>query len=142
MDRLTVERRSWLMSQVKSKNTTTELAVRKLVFSLGYRYRLHEKRLPGKPDLVFGGRKKIIFVNGCFWHGHMGCSKGRLPKGRVDFWSEKIRRNRERDENNLSALIALGWEVLTIWQCELRNIDDLTKKLDEFLKKKCAADRH
>jgi DNA mismatch endonuclease, patch repair protein len=136
MDRLTPERRSWLMSRVKSKNTTVEMVVRKLVFSMGYRYRLHESCLPGKPDLVFKGRRKVIFVNGCFWHGHEGCNKARLPKNNVDFWRTKMHRNRERDLENIRLLETAGWEVLLVWQCELKNLEELTKKLYEFLEKK------
>lgn len=133
MDRLTPERRSWLMSRVGSKNTKPELVVRRLVFSMGYRYRLHSKHLPGSPDLVFPGRKKVVFVNGCFWHGHPGCRYGRLPKSRVEFWQAKIDRNRERDRENIAALEADGWRVLIVWQCELKKPLELCEKLNEFL---------
>lgn len=133
MDRLTPARRSWLMSRAGSKDTKPELVVRRLVFAMGYRYRLHAKRLPGSPDLVFPGRKKVIFVNGCFWHGHPGCRYGRLPKSRVEFWSLKIDRNRERDRENIASLEADGWRVLTVWQCELREPERLCEKLREFL---------
>lgn len=135
MDRLTQERRGWLMSRVRSKDTTPELAVRRLVFGMGYRYRLHDKRLPGKPDLVFSGRRKVIFVNGCFWHGHDGCRYAKLPKSRVDFWQAKIERNRDRDLKNIASLEADGWKVLTVWQCELKNIDLLTSRLYEFFER-------
>ena len=135
MDRLTVERRSWLMGRVGSKNTTPELAVRRLVFSMGYRYRLHDIRLPGKPDLVFSGRRKVIFVNGCFWHGHKRCRYARLPKTNVDFWREKIERNRARDRKNKAQLTRLGWGVLVVWQCELRNIEKLSAKLYDFFER-------
>lgn len=91
MDKLSPERRGWLMSRVKSKNTTPEMAVRHLVFGMGYRYRLHDKRLPGRPDLVFSGRRKIVFVNGCFWHGHGGCRYARLPKTKGEFLASKDR---------------------------------------------------
>lgn len=133
MDRLTPERRSWLMSRVGSKNTKPEIAVRRLVFAMGYRYRLHGKQLPGSPDLVFPGRKKVIFVNGCFWHGHLGCQYSRLPKSRVEFWQAKIVRNRARDKENIASLEADGWRALTVWQCELKNPVYLGKKLKEFL---------
>jgi DNA mismatch endonuclease (patch repair protein) len=133
MDRLTPARRSWLMSQIGSKNTKPELVVRRLVFSMGYRYRLHYKRLPGSPDLVFPGRKKVIFVNGCFWHGHFGCKFGRLPKSRLMFWQAKIARNRERDDENITMLQADGWQVLTVWQCELKEIELLTSRINEFI---------
>lgn len=133
MDRLTAERRSWLMSRVKSKHTNPELVVRRLVFGMGYRYRLHSKKLPGHPDLVFPGRKKAIFVNGCFWHGHPGCRYGRLPKSRVEYWQAKIERNQERDRENIALLEAGGWQVLTVWQCELKNIETLANRLNEFI---------
>ena len=110
-----------------------ELAVRRLVFAMGYRYRLHDKHLPGKPDLVFSRRRKLVFVNGCFWHGHKGCKYARLPKTKVDFWSEKIKNNRARDRTNIVLLQRNGWKVLTVWQCDLRTIDVLANKLYEFL---------
>ncbi|WP_374760243.1 very short patch repair endonuclease [Dyadobacter pollutisoli] len=118
MDRLTREQRSALMSKVKSKHTSIELFVRKQLWSAGFRYRLHVKKLPGTPDLVFKGRKKVIFVHGCFWHGHP-CR--RLPKTRVAFWEEKIARNVSRDEENIKKLTSLGWSILVVWECELRD---------------------
>lgn len=121
------------MSRVKSKNTTPEMAVRHLVFGMGYRYRLHDKRLPGRPDLVFPGRCKVVFVNGCFWHGHEGCRYARLPKTQVDFWREKIENNQARDRTNVALLEANGWKVLTVWQCELKTIEALANKLYEFI---------
>lgn len=133
MDRLTPQRRSWLMSRVKSKNTSLEIAVRRLIFRMGYRYRLHDRQLPGKPDLVFAGRKKIIFVNGCFWHGHEGCRYARLPKTRIGFWRTKMNINRVRDRTNIALLKANGWRVLIVWQCELKNTKVLTKKLYDFI---------
>ncbi|MNV10720.1 Very short patch repair protein [compost metagenome] len=133
MDRLTTQRRSWLMSRVKSKNTKPELVVRRLVFGMDYRYRLHAKNLPGQPDLVFPGRKKVIFVNGCFWHGHTDCRYGRLPKSRVEYWQAKIEQNQARDRENTTLLEADGWQVLTVWQCELKNIETLANRLNEFI---------
>jgi len=121
------------MSRVKSKNTTPEMAVRRLVFGMGYRYRLYDKRLSGKPDLVFPSRHKILFVNGCFWHGHEGCRYARLPKTRVDFWRAKVERNRTRDQENIASLQADGWKVLTVWQCELKDIEKLTDRLYDFI---------
>lgn len=121
------------MSRVKSKDTLPELAVRRLVFGMGYRYRLHDARLPGKPDLVFSRRRKVVFVNGCFWHGHKGCKYARLPKTRTEFWEEKVRKNKARDRANIELLQRSGWKVLTVWQCELKTIDLLAKKLYEFL---------
>ena len=133
MDRLSVERRSWLMSRVKGKNTAPEIIVRRVVFGMGYRYRLHPKNLPGRPDLAFLGRKKVIFVNGCFWHGHADCRYGRLPKTRLDYWQEKIERNKKRDAENIASLEASGWRVLTVWQCELSNTEQLKKVLCDFI---------
>lgn len=133
MDKLSPEHRGWLMSRVKSKDTTPELAVRRLVFGMGYRYRLHDKRLPGRPDLVFAGRRKIVFVNGCFWHGHKGCRYAHLPKTRVDCRRTKIKNNRARDRRNIAQLEASGWTVLTVWQCELKIIEALANKLYDFL---------
>ncbi len=133
MDRLSPERRGWLMSRVRSKDTTPELAVRRLVFGMGYRYRLYDKKLPGRPDLVFAGRCKVVFVNGCFWHGHRGCRYARLPRTNTDFWREKIRKNRARDKRNTALLEASGWKVLTVWQCELKDIETLADSLHDFL---------
>jgi len=133
MDKLSPERRGWLMSRVRSKDTTPELAVRRLVFGMGYRYRLYDNRLPGRPDLVFAGRRKVVFVNGCFWHGHRGCRYARLPRTNTDFWREKIRKNRARDRRNAALLEASGWKVLTVWQCELKDIETLADSLHEFL---------
>ncbi|KAB0670607.1 DNA mismatch endonuclease Vsr [Oryzomonas sagensis] len=134
MDRLTPERRSWLMSRVKAKNTSPEMVVRRLVYGMGYRYRIHVEGLPGKPDLVFAGSRKAIYVNGCFWHGHEGCRYAGLPKSRVAFWAAKIARNRARDRENVSAMEADGWRVLTIWQCELKNREKISELLHDFLK--------
>lgn len=120
------------MQSVRSRNTGPEMAVRSLLHKLGYRFRLHRKDLPGTPDIVFPSRQKIIFVHGCFWHGH-DCSKGRLPKSKTDFWGTKVARNQERDASALSRLHELEWTVVTIWQCELRDLDALTKKLTAFL---------
>lgn len=133
MDTLSPEHRSWLMSRVKSTDTMPEWVVRRLFFAMGYRYRLHVRALPGKPDIVFVGRKKAVFVNGCFWHGHKGCRYSRLPKTRVEYWREKRDKNRSRDRASIYALQALGWKVLTVWQCELKNIETLTQKLHDFI---------
>jgi DNA mismatch endonuclease (patch repair protein) len=122
------------MQSVRARNTGPEIAVRSLLHKLGYRFRLHRKDLPGTPDIVFPSRKKAVFVHGCFWHGH-DCSKGKLPKSRTDYWGAKITRNRERDSEVDSRMCQIGWTVLTVWQCELRDADALTKKLTEFLDK-------
>ncbi|MBY5475734.1 DNA mismatch endonuclease Vsr [Rhizobium leguminosarum] len=129
----TEEHRSWTMSQVKSKDTSPEMFVRRLLHSMGYRYRLHGKALPGKPDLVFAGRKKVIFVHGCFWHGH-DCKRGaRVPSTRQDYWLAKVGRNKERDFRNVSSLEQAGWDVLTVWECELKDRVVLADRLTQFL---------
>ncbi len=132
MDRLTPARRSWLMSRVKGSNTTPELIVRRMLHAAGYRYRLHRKDLPGKPDIVFGPRKKIVFIHGCFWHGHR-CPKGRLPKSNQAFWSSKIDTNKKRDRKRGRQLGALGWKVLVIWQCQLKDPLAVRKRIVDFL---------
>jgi len=131
-DHVSQEDRSRIMKEVRSKNTSTELAVRKLIYSLGYRYRLHYKELPGKPDLTFIGRKKAIFIHGCFWHAHE-CPKGRPPKSNLAYWLPKLERNKARDIENINSLSSLGWKTLTIWQCEIKNEESLRKKILHFL---------
>lgn len=128
--------RSEVMSRVRGKNTRPELIVRKLVFAAGYRYRLHVRSLPGSPDLVFPGRKKVVFVHGCFWHRHENCKLARMPKSRVEFWGEKLNGNKLRDERARQALAELGWEVLTVWECELGDLAELEKRLREFLNRR------
>lgn len=120
------------MQAVKSRNTTPEMQLRSLLFAEGYRYRLHTKTLPGKPDIVFHKRKKAIFVHGCFWHGH-DCVKGKLPKTNIDFWADKINRNKTRDLDNNARLEAEGWSVLLVWQCELKNPRTVLHKTQSFL---------
>ena len=132
MDTLTPEQRSAQMAKVRSKDTKPEMFVRRLVHRMGYRFRLHRRDLPGNPDLVFGPRKKVIFVHGCFWHGH-DCSFGRIPKSRVDFWETKIRTNRSRDEAHLARLEESGWRSLVIWECQLKKAKELENKIREFL---------
>lgn len=121
------------MRRVRSVDTTPEMTVRRLTHALGYRYRLHKKDLPGKPDLVFASKKKVIFVNGCFWHGHP-CKRGnRIPKTNREYWLKKIRGNVERDAANLKQLQLLGWSVLNIWECETRDRAWLEKRIAGFL---------
>jgi DNA mismatch endonuclease, patch repair protein len=134
-DRLTPERRSALMSRVKSKDTSPEIRVRRLVHSLGFRFRLYRRDLPGSPDLVLPGRRKIIFVHGCFWHRHQGCEKASLPRSRLDYWEQKFARNVERDSAAEAALTDAGWLILKVWECETRskNFDQLTCRLRAFL---------
>jgi DNA mismatch endonuclease (patch repair protein) len=134
MDRITRKARSALMSKIRGKNTTPEIRIRKLLFSLGYRYRLHDKRLPGCPDIVFVSRKKAIFINGCFWHGH-SCKRGAKPTSNTEFWELKISGTISRDRKNKAALRKIGWSVLTVWQCEMRDLPTLRCRLVEFLDK-------
>jgi DNA mismatch endonuclease (patch repair protein) len=125
--------RSAVMRRVRSTDTAPELAVRQLLFSLGFRYRLHYSKLPGKPDIVFPRRKKVIFVNGCFWHGH-NCKRGdRLPSTNVDYWQTKLASNKERDKNNYEKLNNQGFELMIVWECELKDMEALKKKLIRFL---------
>jgi len=121
------------MSRVQSKNTRPEIVVRQTSYRLGYRYRLHCPDLPGKPDIVFKSRKKVIFVNGCFWHRHQGCNKTRTPKSNVDFWNNKFQKTVERDQATCADLMREGWDVLIVWECEIRNIQDLKTKMIAFL---------
>lgn len=134
-DTLTPEERGKRMSLVRNKNTKPELSVRRLVHGMGFRYRLHRQALPGKPDLVFSSRRKVIFVHGCFWHRHpeAGCPLARLPKSRLDFWLPKLAKNRERDEVEQAELRRLGWDSLVVWECELRDMERLKSKILEFL---------
>jgi len=134
MDRLTRQKRSELMGLVRSKNTKPEMAVRRLVHALGYRYRLHGSSLPGRPDLVFASRRKVIFVHGCFWHRHTGCAKATTPKANAAFWIAKFRANRKRDRLNERRLVSAGWDVVTVWECELKEQAKLQRRLDRELK--------
>ncbi len=131
-DTRTKTQRRHIMKSVGVANTSPEIAVRRLLHAQGYRFRLHAKRLPGKPDIVFPSRRKVIFVHGCFWHGH-GCSKGLPPKSRLDYWLPKIESNKMRDFAKQSELIELGWRFAVVWQCELQQADTLLKKLVDFL---------
>lgn len=110
-----------------------EVIVRSMVHGMGYRYRLHLKDLPGKPDLVFRSRKKIIEVRGCFWHQHRGCSEAHLPKSRTDYWLPKLARNKQRDKENCKQLQKLGWRVLVVWECEIEDTKRLSTTLRKFL---------
>lgn len=132
MDTISRKQRSALMSKVRSKDTRPELVVRSLVHRMGYRFRLHRKDLPGTPDLAFPSRKKAIFVHGCFWHGHR-CKRGTLPSTNVEFWREKIGRNRVRDDKAKRALRRSQWKYLVVWECELRDNHVLKRKLTKFL---------
>lgn len=135
MDRITAKARSRTMAAIRSKNTKPEVLVRSLVHGLGYRFRLHAKDLPGNPDLVFRSKKKVIFVHGCFWHQHSSakCQDGRMPKSNRLYWKPKLLKNTERDKRSLTALRALKWKVLVIWECETKNPDRVARVLTKFL---------
>ncbi|MEK2603341.1 very short patch repair endonuclease [Burkholderia arboris] len=133
VDTLTPAARSKRMSLIRGKNTGPELTVRRLIYAAGYRYRLHGMKLPGRPDLVFPRRRKVIFVHGCFWHRHEGCRLARLPKSRLEFWGEKLEGNRQRDMRNLEALHALGWTTMVVWECELADEKALIERIRAFL---------
>ncbi len=121
------------MGRVRNKDTKPEMRVRRLVHSLGYRYRLHYGKLPGRPDLVFPGRKKVIFVHGCYWHRHEGCARCRWPKSKLDFWVPKLEKNRLRDIENQVKLRELGWNVLVVWECEVDEAAGLPGRIMSFL---------
>jgi DNA mismatch endonuclease (patch repair protein) len=131
VDTLTPEQRSDRMARVRSKNTRPEMVVRRLVHSMGFRYRLHSASLPGHPDMVFPRRHKVIFVHGCFWHRHEGC--GRTPKSRLEFWLPKLEANRTRDMANQERLRDAGWAFLVLWECELHDREALALRIQAFL---------
>lgn len=131
-DIMTKEERSRCMSAIKGKNTKPELLVRRYLFSRGLRFRIHVKKLPGNPDIVLPKFKTVIFVNGCFWHGHRGCRYFHIPKSNVQFWEMKINRNVARDEKNTAELEAMGWRVFRIWECELKTAAEREKRLSRL----------
>ena len=132
-DSLNPSRRSENMRRIRAKDTKPEMVVRKLLHSLGYRYRLHAKDLPGKPDIVFRKQKKLVLVHGCFWHQHSDCREGRLPGTRHEYWIPKLERNVERDRNQRAQLEAAGWQILTIWECKIPDASGLEGTLRAFL---------
>lgn len=132
MDKLTRERRSENMRRIRSANTKPEIAVRRLVHSLGFRFRLHLRDLPGRPDIVLPKHRAIILVHGCFWHQHRRCIDGRQPQSNTSYWSSKLERNLKRDRSNARKLRRLGWRVLTIWECQLGRAD-LHARITKFL---------
>ncbi len=129
--------RSYNMSQIKGKDTRPEMVVRKYLFAHGFRYRLHDKKLPGKPDIVLAKYKTAIFVNGCFWHGHEGCKYFVMPKTRVKWWKDKIGRTKSKDKDSLDELNLLGWKSIIVWECELKNdkrkesLENICHKIDK-----------
>lgn len=135
MDKISSERRSANMRAIRSVDTKPEIVVRQLVHSMGYRYRLHRKGLPGKPDLVFAARHKVVFVHGCFWHQHpdVSCKDAKSPRSNIDYWQPKLARNVARDAANVAALAAQGWQSLIIWECETKEPKVMSRKIRRFL---------
>ena len=134
MDRISKEHRSWNMSRIQSGNTKPEKTVRSILHGLGYRFRLHQKNLPGKPDIVLARYNSVIFVHGCFWHRHKDCKNASVPKTKKTFWEEKFKANIERDIKVKNELKSNGWRVLVVWECELTDIESVEKELEKFLK--------
>jgi DNA mismatch endonuclease (patch repair protein) len=133
MDSLSPERRSWNMSRIKNRDTKPEILVRSLLHRMGYRFRLHRKDLPGKPDVVLPRHKTIILVHGCFWHQHKECRYAYTPKSRVDFWQKKFNQNVKRDQKVQTELLKLGWKVYVVWECETKKPELLVSKLQRIL---------
>lgn len=131
------EVRSYNMSMIKGKNTKPEMLVRKYLFSLGFRYRLHEKKLPGRPDLVLPKYRTVVFVHGCFWHGHDNCKYFVVPKTRTEWWLNKISTNKSNDLKTVKILKKLGWKVISVWECDLKKgkVDKTLKRIAERIKK-------
>ena len=119
MDKITPEQRHYTMSRIRGKDTKPEILVRKYLFSEGFRFRKNDKRYPGHPDIVLPKYKTVVFVNGCFWHGHEGCKYYTIPKTNTDFWVAKVQRNQARDRSDVEKLSQMGWNVITIWECQL-----------------------
>jgi len=134
MDKLTPAHRSWNMSRIRATNTAPERIVRSLLHRMGYRFRLHRKDLPGKPDIVLPRHNTIIFVHGCFWHQHKGCKYAYLPKTKQDFWIKKLNANADRDKSVIKRLKKSGWRILIIWECETKEIAALENTIRSFLK--------
>lgn len=133
-DKISPERRSLNMAAIKSRNTKPEIAVRKLLHASGFRFRLHRKDLPGRPDIVLPRYKTAVFVHGCFWHQHEGCKLASKPSSRQEYWKAKFDRNAERDKNSFRTLTELGWQVVVIWECEVRkNADEVVQRLAKLL---------
>ena len=128
-------KRSEIMSKISGKETKPEILVRKFLFAQGFRYRKNDKRLPGKPDIVLPKYKTLIFVHGCFWHGHQNCKKSALPQSNHEFWKDKIQKNIERDKSKQKELKKLGWKIITIWQCQIKSRESVEKALKQTVKK-------
>ncbi|MEM7391201.1 MAG: DNA mismatch endonuclease Vsr [Verrucomicrobiota bacterium] len=134
VDHLTVKERSWNMSRIRGKDTKPEIVVRSILHRLGFRFRLHRKDLPGNPDIVLPKYQTAVFVHGCFWHRHPGCKYASTPKSRIEFWQKKFAENVERDQRNQKDLKALKWNVVVVWECELRDLDQLVIRLGKAIK--------
>lgn len=134
MDTVSPARRSEIMARVTSKDTRPEIAARRLLHSLGFRFRLHRNSLPGKPDIVLPRWRTVVFVHGCFWHRHDGCPNTRIPKSKVEFWTRKLDGNARRDQIARARLESLGWRVLVIWECELKDIGSLTNRVESLIR--------
>jgi len=133
MDNLTKEQRKLCMTKIKAKDTKPEVAVRKVLAKLGVRYRLHNLKLAGKPDIIIAKPKKIIFINGCFWHQHKNCKKQAMPKANIKYWAPKLQRNIEKQTQDIKTLRKQGWKVYKIWECQTNNKDKLTQKISKIL---------
>ncbi len=136
MDKISKEKRSWNMSRIKSKDTSPEKKVRSVLHAMGFRFRLHYKKLPGKPDIVLPKYNTVIEVRGCFWHRHKGCREASNPKSNTQYWQEKFQKTIDRDKANQKKLQALGWDVIIIWECEVKNSNILMEKLNSLIRKK------
>jgi DNA mismatch endonuclease (patch repair protein) len=140
-DRITQSHRSWNMSRIRSENTKPERSLRSMLHRMGYRFRLHDRSLPGAPDIVLRRYSAVVFVHGCFWHRHPGCPFAYTPKTRIAFWKAKFKNNVDRDIRVLNELRDLGWRVLTVWECELREMEPRAHRLDLELKAEITARR-
>lgn len=134
VDNVTSEKRSWIMSKVQSKNTRPELAVRSILHRLGLRFRLDGRSFPGNPDIVLAKYRALVFVNGCFWHQHTGCSRATIPKTNREFWQNKFRSNKLRDRRNMRQAKKLGWKTVVVWECQLKDTEALKKRLIQEIK--------
>lgn len=127
------EKRSWLMSRVKGRNTAPEILIRSILHRMGFRFRIHRRDLPGNPDIVLPLHSKVIFVHGCFWHGHKRCPRSKRPTTRKGFWNRKLDQNIERDKHSQLELQRMGWKVLVVWECQTRKLEKLFSKLQKFM---------
>lgn len=133
-DTFSQEKRSWMMSRVRGSNTKPEILVRSFIHRMGFRFRVHCRELPGNPDIVLPRYGRIVFVNGCFWHGHKRCARSKRPSTRPEFWNRKLDGNIDRDKRSRKILRRTGWEVLTVWECETRKPEKLLMRLERFLR--------